>query len=640
MFIGDILHIPDETQALLWDMDGVLIDSLALDLEICTVLLNRHCQFQGEISKAIIKEGFALSPPDFWVFIFERMGLQHTPNMINAIITDFEKERLTATFSVLEGVESILQACQKQGLKIAVVSNNAKQDIENILKNSGLFSYFDMIVGNDHGNLAKKPQPDAYLYAASQLSVEIKRCVVIEDSMLGAEAGRRSGAFTIGVATGGTSLEELEYSSYTDVCYQRFSSPKIDLALGNVTNKHLSSPNEFVSHMVEHIAWRLGVSIDMDWSNTDWFTLGAVLGQQIQKLPALKQQSAALGMIDDGSAEVFINLESEPKLILQAVPNVNLDWFLSLRCEQLQTGQPLCTLLEGLSAGLNACVNIRLCTVEDQHHSWEGIFRAVGIALSRLYTQNLGTSITHENQESYTEDKISTQGKGSLHVTECSLTQATVTRETAESIVVVKAIFSDAPQVKTLFSVADTIDVSGFHDLLTCLAQSAKMSLDIRFEATRLNSSHVVLEDVGMVLGQALFEIFQLRMEAFGVHGAGGSVKTQQDFDTGNIHVGLSIEGRKFVKFVPYSDSFDTVREQFLVGQTLSGAIRSEDLDDFLDGFAGGLHCSIIVHIRALSDAQSLWFSSFDKLGEAINESYQVNPYRKGLPSGVKATLI
>jgi beta-phosphoglucomutase-like phosphatase (HAD superfamily) len=49
---------------------------------------------------------------------------------------------------------------------------------------------------------ASKPDPDCYLRAAAAFGLEKDRCVVFEDAPNGLEAGRRSGIFTVGVATG------------------------------------------------------------------------------------------------------------------------------------------------------------------------------------------------------------------------------------------------------------------------------------------------------------------------------------------------------------------------------------------------------------------------------------------------------
>ena len=71
----------------------------------------------------------------------------------------------------------------------------------------------------------------------------------------------------------------------------------------------------------------------------------------------------------------------------------------------------------------------------------------------------------------------------------------------------------------------------------------------------------------------------------------------------------------------------------------LSNGLFSEDLDDFVDGLAGGLQSSVIVHVDSDVDPISGWPMLFRGLGEAIGELLMVNPYRLALTPGVKATL-
>ncbi|MEI8394839.1 MAG: HAD family phosphatase [Rhodospirillaceae bacterium] len=639
MLLANILDVSDRTQALLWDMDGVLIDSLGLDHEICTGLLQKHCGGDRIIPATVIREGFALCPHDYWRFIIGRLGIELTPDALNSLVDDYEQERRRARFPILPGVVDILTAARAAGLKSAVVSNNAQHDVVEILTASGIAAHFDLIVGNDNGKLHKKPAPDTYLHAASTLSLDIGRCVVLEDSLVGIESGRRAGAYTVGVATGGTLLSALENSGNAHVCYQRFEERRIEIAFGDVRKKRIVTPNDFISHMVEHIAWRLGIAIELVWPNTDCVELGKGLGRRIRTFVASKRQSAALGMIDDGSAEVFIDLDASPDFIFEAIPNTDIEWFLSLRCEQIGSGQPLIDLLRGLSAGLGACIQVRVCSVEDPHHTWEGIFRSVGIALARLFMP-AALMVSFEPAALPVQRAAVIGGQGRINVLDSSAYSASVVRETAESIVQVKVAMTDKPRLDCVLSVAETIDVQSFPQLLERLVIAAGLDLSVSFTATKLNSSHVVLEDVGMVLGRALLEIFQHRMEDYGVHGAGSSVKTMVQYNTGDVQVGLSIEGRKFVKFVPFAVSMQTLRRDFLIGHQVFGSTRTEDLDDFLDGLAGGLSCSIIVHLRELKSAEAGWIAVFDRLGEAIKECFEPNPYRKGVPAGVKATLI
>ncbi|MEO0818549.1 MAG: hypothetical protein AAFX86_14750 [Pseudomonadota bacterium] len=212
-------------------------------------------------------------------------------------------------------------------------------------------------------------------------------------------------------------------------------------------------------------------------------------------------------------------------------------------------------------------------------------------------------------------------------------------RETAESRVVMELMRGQGGQTRARFDVADSIDVSGFPDLLAELCDAADLHLDLDFTATRLSSSHVVLEDVGLTLGAALFQMLTDRMITSGINGAGSSLRTADDFENAPVSASVSVEGRKFLKIVS-ATTMEDMRWRLILGQTLSGNIRSEDIDDFVDALAGGLKGSIFINERTVhTDADAFWRGTFRALGLAIHEALAPNPARKGLPPGVKATL-
>ncbi len=410
------------------------------------------------------------------------------------------------------------------------------------------------------------------------------------------------------------------------------------LAFGDVQSKRIKTPNDFISHMVEHIAWRLGCSIDLQWQNEDWRSLGSTLGARIRSFTPLRQSAAALGMIDDGSAEVLIDLGKNNGLEISAGTNIDLKWFLSLRCEQLPSGRDLVDLLTGLAKGLCAQISLKVCNFEDPHHTWEGIFRAVGMALNKIFTPSLPSVLFSASVETDIDcgDIIITSRSGHL---------AEIIRQTAESELSTKVdFFKKKPFVfqykgAPIRHYRGTDAIEGFRELLQLVAGEAGFSLQTVFISKVLNSSHVLLEDTGMVIGKALREILIKRMMDFGINGAGSSIQAPLDFADQKISVGVSVEGRKFWRFVPLYTTGDDIRQRLIIGHTIMGGLFSEDLDAFLDGSSWGLGCSIIIHIKDLPPAEEAWPLIFKNLGIALCEVFEINPYRKGVPPGVKANL-
>ncbi len=640
--LANRLTIPGGTVALLWDMDGVLVDSLTLDYAVCNAILHAQLGVSVPLEPSLIKELFPLDTHTFWRTILTRIGLetQGSDEVVTRLAVHHDRVRQETCFPLNPGVTEILRAAQQHGLVLAVVSNNPTEKIKGILRNIDLLDFFHAIVGNDIAHIAKKPAPDPYLLAAKILQVDPVRCVVLEDSLLGAEAGHAAGCYTVGVATGSESFQALQGSLLVDCAYTSFEERAIVFTPGDITEKFIVTPNEFVSHMIEHLAWRLGCSVTVRWNNTDWCSLGRAIGTVLGQRERIKNTAAVMGMIDDGSAEVRMTTTADVRntVSLQGTSQVDIEWFLSSRCEQLSSGRPLVDLLEGMATAFPMHLDILVCNFEDPHHTWEGIFRSVGIALNSLFITSLPTKPTVPLVGVVCEGTDRAEDHPWTMVRESSLLVECV-RKTAESEVRVVLDFSQSGPPECYFEVADSICVEGLTDLMTELTHSAGCRLGLWFKATRINSSHVVMEDVGMVIGRALKTMVVHRMLHSGIHGAGSSVTTQDDLDHAPIAVGLSIEGRKFWTFVPFKTNYVDFRRQFLIGHTVGRGLFSEDLDDFIDGFAGGVSGSVVIHVRNTISPQEGWPLIFRALGKAIQEAIAPNPARKGLPPGVKATL-
>ncbi|MEU8285863.1 HAD family phosphatase [Micromonospora sp. NPDC048905] len=635
MLLAQSLAVPGETQALLLDMDGVLIDSLALDFGVVERLLRRHVA--ASVPLETIRRYFPHSLPDFWAHIAASVGVELTEREIADLVSSHEVERLSAAPDVHAGVLELLRDARLAGLRLAVVSNNPKRDVERMLASAKLLDLVDAVVGNDAPGMASKPAPDPYLAAAAEIGVAPGRCVAIEDSVLGLQSARDAGCYTIGVATGASSLDELSGSGLADRCHSDLRPNTVSLGREGITCKSLGTPNDFVSHMVEHIAWRLGCSIELHWNNDDWGALGTALGTEIARMPRLVDSAAALGMIDDGSAEVQLRVDSKGGASFRSSPQVDLDWFLSVRCEQLPQGGPLVDLLDALGRAAGLRITVTVASFEDPHHTWEGVYRAVGIALDRMCNPTVEESplvVSTSPVPEYSGERAVERG---WRVESLSTGSVRLSRATAESVVAVDVSMGN-PGADVFIEVADSVRVTGFAGLVNAFAREAGLRVSVRFEATRLSSSHVVTEDVGLALGRALRYLAIERISEVGIYGAGSNVRALADLDQ-PVRVGISMEGRKFWKYVPLDQTYPEFRRAFLIGHDLCGDLFSEDLDDFVDGFAGGLQASVMLHIRSDVGAEKGWPLVFAAMGEATQELLSVNPYRKALAPGVKATL-
>lgn len=189
-------------QAVLFDLDGVLVDSERLAGQVWVRLLAQH--------------GLTLSEADF---LAGAVGTTHAAlhDWLHGThgwqrpdgFDDQMRAALAETFArvpEVPGAAATLRGLRAAGLPYAVASNSLRERLHLKLQAAGL----NALVGQHaydpaHVGGRGKPLPDLYLYAAGQLGAEPGRCVVVEDSATGVQAGVAAGATVWGFVGGGHS---------------------------------------------------------------------------------------------------------------------------------------------------------------------------------------------------------------------------------------------------------------------------------------------------------------------------------------------------------------------------------------------------------------------------------------------------
>lgn len=224
------LNLPPNTRAVLFDLDGVIIDSLKLDEILCERELTRLFGPEVKISRDFIRSIFALATQDFARLVLEKVAKDYDyPNALDHEEEFHEiycKARESEKFPFTPNIHAVFNQLKEQNIPKALVSNNSTSALEAILSNQELTNEFPIFVGNDltfnGAPMRKKPHPDPYLIGASRLNLQPEDCVVIEDSLEGSQSGKAAGCYVIGVATGGATFEELQASPNVDAVYKSF----------------------------------------------------------------------------------------------------------------------------------------------------------------------------------------------------------------------------------------------------------------------------------------------------------------------------------------------------------------------------------------------------------------------------------
>ena len=155
--------------------------------------------------------------------------------------------------------------------------------------------------------------------------------------------------------------------------------------------KNIKTPLPFLSHMIEHIAWRGGFNIETD-IKLDEFTLthvicedlGMAMGkaarEYVQKTDGAAGFGDAVGIIDEAKAECAVSFEDRAYIDIDYHGNVPAAKVEGMDSEDLET------FLEGFVQGAMCTLHIDLQKGHNGHHIWEAIYRSVGSALSRAFT--------------------------------------------------------------------------------------------------------------------------------------------------------------------------------------------------------------------------------------------------------------
>lgn len=205
-----------EPRAVIWDMDGTLIDSS-----------ETHFRSWNEIFAA---EGIAaVDQPlfDTWFgrrndeILREHLGVNATDDRVLHIGQTKEalyREALARDgVTVLPGAEALLDELVADGWLMAIGSSAPIENLSLILDMSGLALHFDAVVGKDDVRNGK-PDPEVFLTAADRLGVAPARAIVVEDAAAGVLAGQRGGFRTIGVGSAHASLGAMRSArSLTDL---------------------------------------------------------------------------------------------------------------------------------------------------------------------------------------------------------------------------------------------------------------------------------------------------------------------------------------------------------------------------------------------------------------------------------------
>ncbi len=185
-------------KAVLFDLDGVLIDSENLNQDIFEDFVTKNNlpipkeRFYSLIGSHVSQDPFSK------VIAGLDTGYESGESFRKALMSYRDEVLKDYDFSKLpyKDTKSTLESLKSLGLKLACASNSSISYVEHRLKASGLWEYFDAVVTGESIN-QPKPAPDVYIACMFDLSLNCEDCLVVEDSPKGITAGKEAGMIVI-----------------------------------------------------------------------------------------------------------------------------------------------------------------------------------------------------------------------------------------------------------------------------------------------------------------------------------------------------------------------------------------------------------------------------------------------------------
>ncbi|MGM0422523.1 MAG: HAD family hydrolase [Pseudomonadota bacterium] len=192
--------------AIIFDCDGVLVDSEAL-------LLQADLESFSEIGlnyepKEFHQKYLGTDNETYFQTLAREYKEHHGDHPPENVRDTFLSRRKSILEKELTAIKGVSELAANLKLKKAVASNTQRNEwLEKKLKMVGLYDVFAPHIYAAENVKNGKPAPDLYLYAAEQIGVDPKECLVIEDSPRGVQAAVAAGMSTIGF-TGAAHVDE------------------------------------------------------------------------------------------------------------------------------------------------------------------------------------------------------------------------------------------------------------------------------------------------------------------------------------------------------------------------------------------------------------------------------------------------
>ncbi len=181
--------------AVIFDLDGLLVDSEPLQIHAWREYLARH---EAELTPEMLAEMYGLRLTDSSEVVVRMFDLPVTALEVARDRDEIFLELVPGNIEPRPGAREIVTELHRRGVPIALATSGHRRYADLALESAAIPRVFDVEVTGELVTLGK-PDPETFLTAAEQLGIAPELCLVLEDSPNGVKAAKRAGMLCVAI---------------------------------------------------------------------------------------------------------------------------------------------------------------------------------------------------------------------------------------------------------------------------------------------------------------------------------------------------------------------------------------------------------------------------------------------------------
>lgn len=212
-------ELVDNSKAIIFDLDGTLIDSMNVWSDIDKEFFKMHdLPFEEDYQKEIGHKGLK----EIAAYTKTRYNLKESEDEIISIWLDMAKEAYAYKIPLKEGVKSFLEYLQSKNIKMGIATSNSLELTELVLKHHDIYKYFSKVVTVNELK-TNKGSPDIYLHISDSFGLVPSECIVFEDLLTGIKTAKKAGYKVVGVKEISSLDKEKEIREIADLYISNYN---------------------------------------------------------------------------------------------------------------------------------------------------------------------------------------------------------------------------------------------------------------------------------------------------------------------------------------------------------------------------------------------------------------------------------